>query len=42
LTEAEQQAVLACLHEDRFQDSSRAQAYAALQANRHALPLDRF
>jgi putative transposase len=30
LTEAEQQAVLTCLHEDRFQDSSPAQVYAAL------------
>jgi len=30
LTEVEQQAVLTCLHEDRFQDSSPAQVYAAL------------
>jgi putative transposase len=30
LTEAEQQAVLTCLHADRFQDSSPAQVYAAL------------
>jgi putative transposase len=30
LTEAEQQAVLTCLQEDRFQDSSPAQVYAAL------------
>lgn len=30
LTEAEQQAVLRCLHEDRFQDASPAQVYAAL------------
>ena len=30
LTEAEQQAVLACLHEERFQDCSPAQVYAAL------------
>jgi putative transposase len=30
LTEAEQQTVLKCLHEDRFQDSSPAQVYAAL------------
>ena len=30
LTEAEQQAVLACLHEERFQDCSPAQIYAAL------------
>jgi putative transposase len=30
LTEAERQAVLTCLHEDRFQDSSPAQVYAAL------------
>jgi putative transposase len=30
LTEAEQQAVLTRLHEDRFQDSSPAQVYAAL------------
>lgn len=30
VTEAEQQAVLTCLHEDRFQDSSPAQVYAAL------------
>ena len=30
LSEAEQQAVLTCLHEERFQDSSPAQVYAAL------------
>jgi putative transposase len=30
LTEAERQAVLSRLHEDRFQDSSPAQVYAAL------------
>src|SRR3989475_10113549 len=30
LSEAEQQAVLTCLHEDRFQDCSPAQVYAAL------------
>ena len=30
LSEAEQQAVLACLHEERFQDCSPAQVYAAL------------
>jgi putative transposase len=30
LTEAEQQAVLSSLYEDRFQDSSPAQVYAAL------------
>ena len=30
LSESEQSAVLACLHEDRFQDCSPAQVYAAL------------
>ncbi len=30
LTDAEQQTVLTCLHEDRFQDSSPAQVYATL------------
>jgi putative transposase len=30
LSEAEQQAVLTCLHEERFQDCSPAQVYAAL------------
>src|SRR2546423_12881068 len=30
LSEAEQHAVLTCLHEERFQDSSPAQVYAAL------------
>ncbi len=30
LSESEQSAVLSCLHEDRFQDCSPAQVYAAL------------